>query len=343
MIFQSEVFRSISKQRTKVIFITWAKFQRRPYVLSEQLGAVPYFLGMRRKYRIFRPFEYFLKTLQTWWIVWRNKPKIVFASNPPIFCPLAIHMCSFLTRISLVIDSHNSAIVGWWVRLPFSTLIMNSALVNIVHNDAIKEIAEKANIKSIIVIEDKIPEFTSIKKIKLEGRFNIAVISSAFTSVSDEPMEEIIKAAEIFSEAHFYISGSPAEAKKYKFPPNNITFTGFLNDRDYINLLCSVDAIVALTLRDKTQLAAASEAIGAGKPLITSNFQVLREMFPKGVIFVNGDYRSILGGFKEAKDNIVQLQKEIPILREERAVKWRKQFQKLMLSIQAGKHYEEKK
>ena len=102
------------------------------------------------------------------------------------------------------------------------------------------------------------------------------------------------------SGVHVYITGNyrkhdpglPARA------PGNVTFTGFLSEQDYVNLLFSADAVLALTTAQCTMLCACYEALAAGKALITSDSSVLREYFDRA-IFVQNTPESIAQGIRE--------------------------------------------
>ncbi len=121
----------------------------------------------------------------------------------------------------------------------------------------------------------------------------------------DEPLEAVLDACrQLPGGVHVYITGNyrkhdpglPARA------PGNVTFTGFLSEQDYVNLLFSADAVLALTTAQCTMLCACYEALAAGKALITSDSSVLREYFDRA-IFVQNTPESIAQGIREFAEN----------------------------------------
>jgi hypothetical protein len=63
---------------------------------------------------------------------------------------------------------------------------------------------------------------------------------------------------------------------------------------------------------------AGSEAISVGKPLITSDTQMLRNYFKRGTIFVNNTGNGIASGILTAIEKLHVLKQEILILKNER-------------------------
>ena len=81
--------------------------------------------------------------------------------------------------------------------------------------------------------------------------------------------------------------------------PVNVELTGFLQKSDYVGRLLASDAIICLTTLDHTMQRGAYEAVYLGKPVITSNTQVLREAFNKGTVHVDNTVDSIVAGVEK--------------------------------------------
>jgi glycosyltransferase involved in cell wall biosynthesis len=155
--------------------------------------------------------------------------------------------------------------------------------------------------------------------------FAIAVISSFAT---DEPIQEIVEAAKIVIDTTtFYITGdtsriSDRKLLKWKRSAKNIIFTGFLDCAEYINLLEKVDAIMVLTKRDYTMLSGAHEALALEKPLITSDWQPLREYFVGGTVYVNNSVSEIVDAVKYIQIEKDRMKKEMQLLKHQRLKEW---------------------
>jgi len=55
------------------------------------------------------PVRYLVQTWQTWRILHREKPDIIFIQNPPIFAVLAVSLYTLFFGGRYVIDSHTGA------------------------------------------------------------------------------------------------------------------------------------------------------------------------------------------------------------------------------------------
>jgi glycosyltransferase involved in cell wall biosynthesis len=141
----------------------------------------------------------------------------------------------------------------------------------------------------------------------------------------DEPLEDVLQAADQLPDVHFFITGD-TRRKPDSFiasAPSNVTFTGYLkSDSQYIGLLRAVDAIMALTTRNYTLQLAGCEAVSVGKPLITSDWPCLQELFAKGTVFVANSADSIRDGVLIMQDRHKELAREISTLRQDRRKEW---------------------
>src|SRR5206468_1859278 len=125
--------------------------------------------------------------------------------------------------------------------------------------------------------------FAEPRRAELSGRVNMVFIC---TFTRDEPLEAFLKAASQVPDVQFYVTGRLKDAKPAPLnkAPSNVTFTDFLSDSDYVGLLLACDAAICLTVVDHTMQRGAYEAIYLSRPVITSDFTLLRQAFPKGTI-----------------------------------------------------------
>ena len=80
---------------------------------------------------------------------------------------------------------------------------------------------------------------------------------------------------------------------------------------------------MSLTILDHTMQRGAYEAAYLGRPVITSNFAILRSAFPKGAVFVNNEAESLAQGVEEMRDQIVRFESEARELAREKRTHWK--------------------
>jgi glycosyltransferase involved in cell wall biosynthesis len=117
--------------------------------------------------------------------------------------------------------------------------------------------------------------------------------------------------------------------------PDNVTFTGFLPDKDYIGLLRGADAVMALTYEDHTLQCGGIEAVAVGKPLITSDLSFLREHFFKGTVYVPNHARGIRSGIQQMQQNYEHLRNEVADLQRLHKEEWIAKSRQLLELIAA--------
>lgn len=286
-----------------MIFIKWFPYDKRNEAIAQQFNGKCYFihyLKQRTNYNV--PIRYLMQFIKTLSILVREKPRIVFITNPPIFAVLSVYIYCIFKNCKYVIDSHSGAFHEKWGRFVFlHKYLSRKALINIVTNDHYFRIYKEWCANSII-ISDVVAEYENLVLVPLEGLFNIIVINSF---AEDEPLCEIIESANDFPNIHFYITGNINEADKniIKNAKYNIHFTGFLPDTDYFNLFYSCQAAMVLTKRDNTMQQGAYEAVSLKKPMILSNWKILKDTYPVSAVFVNSEKESINIGIKKIFEN----------------------------------------
>lgn len=322
--------------RPKMIFIAWIAFSRRSQLIADKFQMDLYRIQSLKRFYVLAPIRYILQTITTLTILLREKPKVVFVQNPPIFAVLVVYFYAKLWRARYIIDSHTGALLApWWKwSLPLHAFLSRRAITTIVTNTYLANLV-KAWGANAFIIADIPTRFQPGKPYPLNGQFNLAVIN---TFSPDEPIGEVLRAAETLPEVQFYITGDPIRAKKtfLEHHPDNVRFTGFLPDDEYLGLLRSVQAIMVLTTDNHTMQRGACEAVSLGKPIITSDWPVLREYFNKGTLYVTNSHESIRAGILRMKREWQSLEKEIILLQQERQAEWAEKYAALAKLIEAG-------
>jgi len=162
------------------------------------------------------------------------------------------------------------------------------------------------------------------------------IITLINSFASDEPLSNFISAVIKICGIKVYITGKTDRKKINALPdiPPNITFTDFLSIEDYTALLKSSDLICAFTTRDNTMQRGAYEAIYLGKPVITSDWSILKNNFPTGTVFVDNSVKEMEVGIKQALDKLTILTKEAQNLKKEKIKRWQNIKTNLMSELE---------
>lgn len=306
----------------KAIFLAWTHHNRRSQLIAKSLG-IPLYLvhALKRRYYL-APLRYLIQTWQTIKILWGQRPAVVFVQNPPIFAALLVYLYARLTGARYVIDSHTGALLASWWRwsLPLHAFLSKRAEATLVTNEYLADMVRRWTDK-VFILADIPTEFPLGRPYALAGEFNVAVIN---TFSPDEPIDTVLEAAKRMPDVHFYITGDPIRAKKRHLleHPANVHFTGFIPDEDYFGLLRGVQAVVVLTTDNHTMQRGACEAVWLAKPIITSDWPVLRTHFHKGTIHVDNSVGALQTGIRKMQLQLGTLEEEIYLLQQERQQEW---------------------
>jgi glycosyltransferase involved in cell wall biosynthesis len=324
----------MSQGHSDWLAVAWAPHSRRSETFSRELGGKLYLIHyLRFRSLIHAAPKYLLQAPRTLQVLFKERPRAVHVQNPPFVAGLVVYLYCQTTGAKFVFD-HHSAVFGpkWEWSFPFQKFLARRAATNIVTNQHWADVMHSWGAKSLIMY-DPFLDLPRGETFDVKPGFNVAFISSF---AGDEPLEDVLQAAGQLPDVHFFITGDTRRKPDSFFAsaPSNVTFTGYLkSDSQYIGLLRAVDAIMALTTRNYTLQLAGCEAVSVGKPLITSDWPCLQELFAKGTVFVANSADSIRDGVLIMQDRHKELAHEITTLRQDRRKEWDKRLVQLKESV----------
>jgi glycosyltransferase involved in cell wall biosynthesis len=302
------------------IFISWIPSSTRSQLLANEFNAKAFYVKYLAKKNLFHTFaRYFIAMFHTVFILYKTKPKFVFVMNLPVFLPMVVYLYTRInTDAHYIIDSHSTMFnrTIWKKFIPVMKIVYRKSFLNIAHTDYDAKTFESWGVKTAVMYND-FCSYASYEKAQLHTDNNIVVIASYSP---DEPIHEIILAAEELQNIHFYITGSAESAKRFGIGkvPKNVTLTGFLPVEEFIGLLKSADAALILVNTDNTMQAGAWEALSCETPIIITDWPLLKTAFPMGAVYVKNSKTGIQDGVTRLFKNKNQLKDEIIRLKGEK-------------------------
>ena len=317
------------------MFLVWGPPSHGPRsrVFARKLGIddIRFVYSTQRRGALTAPQKYSYQAIQTLRLLFRERPKIVFVQSPPSFAVLFVYIYCLFAGGRYVVDAHSAAMSGkYWSRPRwFIRFLARRAVATIVTNEHFADQIESWGAKALVLrdIPTTFPGDDSYAG--LNGGFNVVVVS---TFAGDEPLAEVLTAAAGLPDAHFYVTGKKKQADPNLLAqaPQNVHFTDFLPDEDYYGLMRSGDAIMCLTTRNHTMQRGACEALSLGRPIITSDWPLLRGYFSKGTVYVSNDSDGIRSGVQSMQAHYPEYEAGIDDLRNEQAQEWQQQSAELL-------------
>ena len=320
-------------RKTSVLFISWQPYCSRSDNIAREFQGKSYkiyygFLGSNYA-TIF--FKYGLQFVRTLLVLFKELPETVFVMSPPVFANVAVWLYCLLKSKKYIVDMHTGAFDPMWkkVRL-LQRFFSRNALFSIVTNDDLAEELRRWGVDYVIVPD--VPIVFETPKVPTLNENRIVTLVNTFSK--DEPIDNFLMAASNIRDAKFFITGRINKNNNHvKNASDNIVFTDFLPDDEYYGLLLASDLIVVLTTRDKTMQRGAYEAIYLGKPVVTSDWKVLRDNFTVGAVFVDNSINGIEEGIKGALENLKRLKIEANFLKARKHDLWRKNHIRISSTI----------
>jgi hypothetical protein len=308
----------------RLLFVSWAKNCSRSDSIARHLGGESYMVYAARWGSRWSTilFKYIAQAVMTLRLLIRHRPRVVMVMTPPVAACLPVWLYSKATKGVYVIDAHTGAFVDpRWQKLMFiHRFFSRAALTTIVTNTHLEGLVRGWRADATVVGDVPIL-FPTPTPANLKQACSMTLVS---TFTPDEPTEAFLLGAARVPEIHFYVTGPIQDAvpRVREMCPPNVTFTGFLPDAEYVGLLLASMAVICLTTADHTMQRGAYEAIYLGKPVVTSNFGILRQAFSRGAVHVDNTPEDIARGVIEMRDHVEQYRREAQQLRLEKLEQW---------------------
>jgi hypothetical protein len=320
----------------KIVYLIWAPYNRRAESFSEGLEIetwfIHYFQYQKMKWSVVK---YPLMALKTCFLLVKKRPDCVIVMTPPLFTVLFVHLyCRFFGK-KYLIDAHTGSLISrpWTYFNGLHRFLCRGALRTIVTNGRLADLVRSWGGRTLIMNPPvRFPSLSSRPK------FETCTLTVVAAFSFDEPLMEILQAATRHPDIQFHVTGNKSKAgpELLSFESGHIHFTGFLPQNEYLELLNRSDGVICLTTRDHTLQSGGEEALFMGKPVITSDFQILREFLSKGAVFVKPRREAIAEGIRVFYRDRKRLGREILQLRSEHESEWRRKKSILMKLIDSG-------
>jgi glycosyltransferase involved in cell wall biosynthesis len=321
----------------KSSFITWLPYCRRSDSLAAALGGkshLIHYLGFKRPWQA--PFKYILQLLATLVRLYRDKPELILVATPPVLAALPVYAYARLRRAPFVIDAHTGVFDNrrWTWLLPLSRWLSRAATATIVTNEHLAKVVRSWG-APVVTIGPLPVIFPPIQAALSRDGVDVLVIN---TFSDDEPLEVVIEAARKAPNVALHITGDVRRAPRglQAAAPPNVHFLGWLSEEEYVSHLNAATVVMVLTTRDHTMQRGAYEAMALEKPLITSNWPLLRQTFNKGTIHVENTASAIAAAIEIAIRDHKRLGIEMKELRHENDIEFKVKLNKLLEIIKIG-------
>ena len=260
--------------------------------------------------------KYITGPIKTIRMLLKERPTLVVCENPSIVLAFMMVMIKILTKLPVIVDAHYAGIIPLDGRSKFLLRIIKfinrNATAVIVTNPNHKAMVELDGGKGLI-LQDMVPDINTSVRTDLGSRSILMICSFA----DDEPYEQVFEAAKLIPyDVTIYVTGN--YKKKNVDPasvPVNVKLTGFVSEERFIELLNSVDIIMAFTDRDDCLMCGCYEAVATATPMIISDSQALRDYFWMGAVYTTHEPGIIAWSIKHLYQHYDTFQTQIEELR----------------------------
>lgn len=278
--------------------LLWAPPGGRADELAEVVGARRHSLTALYGPRYFAPFRYAVLFFRTLVLLIRERPDVVYAQNPPVFCPLTSLLYCRVARKRLVIDHHCvwriktiSGAMGRPIGF-FEEFADRAAYANTTPHSVWAAHLRAMGARRVLVVHDYVAgsgykRDENVRRKYVKGGF------LAIASHGGHPLERIeseMQAAGAVEGLTLVVTGPEAKlgSRLSRFPSiPNVRYLGMLPMREYLALEASCDFALNITDEPYTLSHAIFEYVANSLPVISSRQEVVEEVFGDSVLYVD--------------------------------------------------------
>jgi glycosyltransferase involved in cell wall biosynthesis len=323
------------------MFVVWGPAWKgaRSAVLARALGlpgALYVDADWRRGLRS-DPMKYPRRILRTLAALVRQRPRLLIVQSPPTPLTWLAALYGAITGAPYLIDAHSDAFQRRrWLRPRWlNQVVWRRALAVTVTDEAWAATLRAARARPIVV-PDIPTDDPPPPPVDLGDGFHVAVVNSGGR---DEPLEATLEAAALVPEVTFHVTGRTlGREAAVAAAPANVRFTGYLSPDAYTGLLASAGAVMCLTMRDHTMQRGACEALSLGRPIITSDWPLLRSYFAAGTVHVDNTAPGIAAGVRRLARDLDTYRAEIGELRTLRRTEWEERRRAILALVDGEVH-----
>ena len=282
----------------KILTIVWGPFGFRADELADAVGSERVSITFLYGPRYFAPVRYLVLFFRTLLLLSRARPDVVYAQNPPIFCPLTCLLYCRMSGARLVVDHHSiwrvktlgrgavSALIGFLEGVTARAAYGNTAP----HRFWATQLTEMGANRVLVVhdfVERNPNERDEALRKKLSDEPLIAI--SAHGGHPLERIENEVAAVAQVEGVALLVAGPRAKLDRrmgqMKKLPRNVRYVGFLPREEYEKTKASVDMAVNITDEPYTLSHVLLEYAASSLPVISSRQDVVEDFFGDALLY----------------------------------------------------------
>jgi len=317
------------------VFLAWTHVGGRSAEIAADLGGEAHniwFPSLASGWRV--PIRYVASAFATVALLLRVRPRAVMVTNPPIFPAMIAWLWCTLTRGRLVLDSHPASFGLKDNRvaeafLPAHRFLARKAAGVAVTTETLGDEVRAWGGDPLIVHEAPPPPVTAASPVAADDRTSVLFVC---TFAPDEPWREVLAAAPAMGpDVRLLVTGRPEKipAADRRGIADNVELVGFVDPDAYLALLADSDVVVSLTTEPDSIMRSAYEAVYLERPLIVTDTEALREVFPRAC-FVDNTAEAIAAGVRTVVDERVQYCREAAAAKDAQRERWADQRRSLI-------------
>ncbi len=284
----------------RVLCLSWAPFGHRMDELSDAVGGRRVNLTVLYGPRYYAPLRYVVLFFWTLFRLVSDNPRVVYAQNPPVFCPLTCLVYCRVMGKRLIIDHHAlwhvktlgdgvvSRTIGFLEKFVSTSAFANTAPHTVWSGGLMRIGAKRVEVIHDYVAKNPLSRDESLRE-RYSGGGRVAIASHGGHPL--ELIENEISAAGMVPAMTLLITGPEEKLggrlSKLKLPAN-VRYLGLLPIDEYLRLKASCDFALNITDEPYTLSHVLFEYAASSLPVLSSRQPVVEAIFGNSILYATG-------------------------------------------------------
>jgi glycosyltransferase involved in cell wall biosynthesis len=283
----------------RILVILWGPFGHRADELAKAIGGTRRSITLFYGPRYLAPIRYVALFLRTLVMLSTEDPDVVYAQNPPVFCPLTCMLFCRLRGKPLIVDHHSvwsvktlGGVIGALIGL-IEGVVSRGAYANTAPHDVWAKELKGMGARNVLVVHDLVERNPYERDNAVRAHYG----ADGFLAIAShgghwlERIESEVGAAAATPGLTLVFTG-PEEKLKARFAsinlPANVRYLGLLPIRDYLALKASCDFALNITDEPYTLSHVIFEYLASSLPVVSSKQEVVEDVFGDAILYVDG-------------------------------------------------------
>lgn len=286
------------EKKQRILCLVWAPYSGRMEELSAEIEGKKAIFSFLYGHMYLAPLRYIVLFFKTLIVIARERPDIIYAQNPSVFCPFSCLGYCKIWKKKLIIDHHavwsiktfSAGTIGR-VIARLERYMIKRAYANTTPHALWARKLEEMGARNVLTIYDYVEKAPAKRDAEVRRKYAKDRQFLALAPHGGHPLERIENEAEAIQSLEsimLLLSGPPSKIKSRvdrMKSYTNVSYIGFVPREEFEKIKASIDIGLCITDEPYTLSHSLLEFAAYSIPTVSSDQEAVRQLFGDSLIY----------------------------------------------------------